>query len=159
MSTIQSSCALVGWRSALSEGTARCRTVRSIAYTTHASASTASPIHSRRPAFSAFMSLGPACAAELSVPDELDAVVERVQLAEDLDHLRQPVEREERAGDEEERRQHRADDVAEVVDRLRVARDRDAEVRPAEAGDEGDARHDEHPPRRIEAEEERDDER
>src|ERR687895_708429 len=50
MSTIQSSCALVGFRSSLSDGTARCSTVRSIAYTTHASARTASPIHSRRPA-------------------------------------------------------------------------------------------------------------
>jgi hypothetical protein len=50
MSTIQSSWALVGFRSALSDGTARCRTVRSIAYTTHAIASTPSPTHSRRPA-------------------------------------------------------------------------------------------------------------
>ena len=41
----------MGSRSALSDGTARCSTVRSMAYSTHARASTASPIHSRVPAF------------------------------------------------------------------------------------------------------------
>src|SRR5687768_16864527 len=50
MSMIHSSCALLGCRSALSRGTARCRTVRSIAYTTHARTSTPRPTHSRRPA-------------------------------------------------------------------------------------------------------------
>src|SRR5919106_5553653 len=50
MSTIHNNSALLGCRSALSDGTARCSTVRSITYSRHASASTASPIHSRRPA-------------------------------------------------------------------------------------------------------------
>src|SRR5215211_2870318 len=50
MSVIHSSWALLGWRSSLRAGTARCSTVRSIAYSRQASASTASPIHSRRPA-------------------------------------------------------------------------------------------------------------
>src|SRR5512132_3863537 len=50
MSVIHNSWALDGCSSALSDGTARCSTVRSIAYSTHARASTASPIHSRRPA-------------------------------------------------------------------------------------------------------------
>src|SRR6185436_17823410 len=51
MSRIHSSCALVGLRSSLRCGTARLSTVRSIAYRTHGSAITASPIHSRRVAF------------------------------------------------------------------------------------------------------------
>ena len=55
---IQSSWTLVGCRSSESDGTARCSTVRSIAYTTHASASTASPIHSRRPALGALLDDG-----------------------------------------------------------------------------------------------------
>src|SRR6266480_3081546 len=50
MSTIHRSCVLVGRRSALSSGTARFSTVRSIEYRRHGSASTARPIHSRRPA-------------------------------------------------------------------------------------------------------------
>ena len=48
MSTIQSSSALLGCRSALRWGTARCNTVRSIATNSVGSASTASPAHSRR---------------------------------------------------------------------------------------------------------------
>src|SRR5688500_6366050 len=50
MSMIHSSSALLGWRSALMAGTARCRTVRSMAYSTHARAITARPVHSLRPA-------------------------------------------------------------------------------------------------------------
>src|SRR6266704_5898123 len=50
MSVIHSSWVLLGRRSALSDGTARCSTVRSIAEGRAASASTASPVHSRRPA-------------------------------------------------------------------------------------------------------------
>src|SRR5215207_8434542 len=50
MSVIHSSWALLGCRSALRAGTARCSTVRSMAYSRQARASTASPIHSRRPA-------------------------------------------------------------------------------------------------------------
>src|SRR4029453_2817625 len=50
MSMIHSSWALLGCRSALIAGTARCSTVRSITYSRAPSASTASPIHSRRPA-------------------------------------------------------------------------------------------------------------
>jgi hypothetical protein len=47
-STIHSNCVLLGCRLALSDGTARFSTVRSIAYTTQGSARTARPIHSRR---------------------------------------------------------------------------------------------------------------
>jgi hypothetical protein len=50
MSMIHSSSALLGRRSALMAGTARCRTVRSMTYSTHARAITARPIHSLRPA-------------------------------------------------------------------------------------------------------------
>src|SRR5918992_2688316 len=50
MSMIHSSWALLGRRSALMAGTARCRTVRSMTYSTHARAITARPIHSFRPA-------------------------------------------------------------------------------------------------------------
>src|SRR5215472_12562014 len=50
MSVIHSSWVLLGRRSSLMAGTARCSTVRSIAYSRAASASTASPVHSRRPA-------------------------------------------------------------------------------------------------------------
>src|SRR4029453_8579792 len=50
MSMIQSSWALLGWRSSLIAGTARWRTVRSITYSRQARARTLRPIHSRRPA-------------------------------------------------------------------------------------------------------------
>src|SRR6266511_1510643 len=50
MSTIHSSWALLGRRSALRWGTARLSTVRSIEYSRQGSVSTASPIHSRGPA-------------------------------------------------------------------------------------------------------------
>src|SRR5262252_10269663 len=50
MSVIHSSWVLLGRRSLLMAGTARYSTVRSIEYSTAASASTASPVHSRRPA-------------------------------------------------------------------------------------------------------------
>src|SRR5512132_1855274 len=50
---IHNSWALLGRRSALIAGTARCSTVRSITYSRAPSASTASPIHSRRPALGA----------------------------------------------------------------------------------------------------------
>ena len=46
-------------------------------------------------------------------------------------------------GDEEERRQHRADHVV-VVDPVREARDHDPEARPAEPGEEADERDGEH---------------
>ena len=48
MSTIHSSSALLGCKSALRWGTARCKTVRSIATNSVGRASTASPAHSRR---------------------------------------------------------------------------------------------------------------
>src|SRR5919108_6082046 len=48
MSVIHSSCALLGARSALIAGTARYRTVTSIATSRQGSARTARPIHSRR---------------------------------------------------------------------------------------------------------------
>src|ERR671918_2277265 len=50
MSIIHSSSALLGRRSALMAGMARCRTVRSMTYSTHAREITARPIHSLRPA-------------------------------------------------------------------------------------------------------------
>src|SRR5687767_9145447 len=50
--------------------------------------------------------VGPALPAEGGVADELDAVVQRVEVAGDLSPLRQLAEREERARDEEERREH-----------------------------------------------------
>jgi hypothetical protein len=59
MSTIHSSWALLGRRSALRRGTARLSTVRSIAYSRHGRASTANPIHSRR------VALGPLTAPTL----------------------------------------------------------------------------------------------
>ena len=54
--------------------------------------------------------------------DELDAVVERVEVAGDLRPCRQLVEREERARDEEHRRQQAALPVGEALDRLRLRR-------------------------------------
>ena len=51
--------------------------------------------------------------------------------AGDLRPLRQLVEREERAGDEEQRRQHRADHVVEVLDRLQRAGDRRCRSTPS----------------------------
>src|SRR4029079_46954 len=51
MSMIHRSCVRVGCSSRLIDGTARCRTVRSITYSRHASARTESPIHSRLVAF------------------------------------------------------------------------------------------------------------
>src|SRR4029450_11201098 len=51
MSTIQRSWDALGAKAALSEGTARFNTVLSIASSRQGRTSTASPIHSRRPAF------------------------------------------------------------------------------------------------------------
>src|SRR2546423_12399270 len=51
---IHSSCTLLGFRSSVSRGMARCRTVRSIEYSRHGSAMTANPIHSRLPALGPF---------------------------------------------------------------------------------------------------------
>ena len=75
----------------------------------------------------------PAEQPEHGVTDELDALVERVEVREKLRPAGQVADREERARDEEERREHGADDVAEVLDRLGVARDHDPEAGPAEA--------------------------
>src|SRR5215213_2497913 len=50
MSMIQRSSTLVGRRSRLIAGTARCRTVRSMTYSRQASVRTPRPTHSRRPA-------------------------------------------------------------------------------------------------------------
>src|SRR5215207_525923 len=65
MSTIQSSSVLLGRRSALSEGSASVRTVRSIAYSRHGSAITASPIHSRRVARCGWAVSGPVVCSSL----------------------------------------------------------------------------------------------
>ena len=67
-------------------------------------------------------------------------------------HWGRPVEREERPGDEERRRDDRARDVVEVVDRLQQPGDHDPERRPAEPADERDRRHDEHVDARVQAE-------
>src|SRR2546423_9889826 len=56
MSMIQSNCTLLGLRASVRRGTARCSTVRSIEYSRQGKAITASPIHSRFPAFGAFTS-------------------------------------------------------------------------------------------------------
>ena len=53
----------------------------------------------------------------------------------------------------------RADDVVEVLDRLQRRGDRDAEARPAEAGDEADERHGQHAPARVEPEDHRHEQR
>src|SRR5439155_26759381 len=76
----------------------------------------------------------PAVGAEDGVANEHHTVMQRVDVREYLRPLGKVVEREERAGEQEERRQHGADDVVEVIDRLRVAGDGDPEARPAEPG-------------------------
>src|SRR5712691_9698515 len=91
--------------------------------------------------------------------DEHDAVVERIEVGQHPRPLREPVEGEERPREEEQRREHGADDVVEVLERFREARHRDPEARPAEAGDPGDDRHGEHPPRWVEPEGHRDEHR
>src|SRR5215218_4924682 len=65
MSTIQSSSVLLGRKSALSEGSASVRTVRSIAYSRHGSAITARPIHSRRVARCGWAVSGPVVCSSL----------------------------------------------------------------------------------------------
>ncbi len=57
-STIHNNCAAVGFRSALRDGTARFRIVRSIAYRMQGSAMVASPIHSRRVALPVLRPVG-----------------------------------------------------------------------------------------------------
>ena len=101
----------------------------------------------------------PALEAEARGTHELDAVVERVEPCGDLRPLRQAADREERAGDEEHRRDQRAGHVGEVVDRLHQRGDQRAGRGPAVAGDEADARHQQHPPRRVEPEQHRDEQR
>src|SRR5687767_11998674 len=98
--------------------------------------------------------VGPALPAESGVADELDAVVERIELARDLRPLRQLAQREEGARDQEEWSEDRADHVVEVLERGREAGDRDAKASPAEAGDPGDQGNNQHSPGRIEAEDE-----
>src|SRR5215217_3922494 len=90
--------------------------------------------------------------SEDRVADELDAVVERVEVRRDLRALRQPVDREECARDEEQRRDERALDVAEVVDLGHDGRCEDAQTGEPERGDRSDERDEQHPPRRIEPE-------
>ena len=103
--------------------------------------------------------VGPDARAERGGPHELHRLEERVEVREHLHPVREPVEREERPGDEEERREDGADDVAEALDRLRPAGDEDAEARPAEAGEPRDERHEQHGPVRVEAEEHGDEHR
>ena len=67
-------------------------------------------------------------------------MVKRIELGEYLRPLGEAFNGEERAGDEEQRCQDGADDVAEVLYRLRVAGDGDAEASPPEPGDPRPAR-------------------
>jgi hypothetical protein len=67
------------------------------------------------------------------VAHELDVMVEGVQLCECLRPPGELVEGEERAREQEERRDDGADDVVEDLDRLRVARNRDPEAGASEA--------------------------
>src|SRR6476646_390131 len=69
--------------------------------------------------------VGPALPSERRIAHELDAVVERIELAQHLRPLGQLGEREEGAGHEEERREDRGAHVAEAVDRLDDAGDHD----------------------------------
>ena len=101
----------------------------------------------------------PPVEAEAGAADELDAVVERVEPGGDLRPLGQAADREERAGDEEHRRDQRAGHVGEVVDRLHQRGDQRAGRGPAEAGDEADAGYEQHPPRGVEPEQHRDEQR
>ena len=73
--------------------------------------------------------------------------------------LGQAVDREEGAGDEEERRDEERGDVVELVDLGDGRRHRDAEAGEAERGDEAEERHEQHPPGRVEAEGDRDQQR
>src|SRR5439155_24799430 len=77
--------------------------------------------------------VGPAVEAEDRVANELHAVEQRVEVAEHLRPLRQPAQREERAGDEEHRREQPALPVREALDRLRPRGDEEPEARPAAA--------------------------
>ena len=101
----------------------------------------------------------PSLEAERRGAHELDAVVERVEPGRHLRPLRQAADREERAGDEEHRRDQRAGHVAEVVDRLHQRGDQRADGRPAEARDEADAGHEQHAPPRVEPEDDRHEQR
>ena len=101
----------------------------------------------------------PAHEAEHGVPHELDAVEQRIQVAEHLRPLGQLVEREEGARDEEHRREQSALPVGEGLDRLRPGGDEDPEAGPAEPGQRGDLRHEQHPPARVEPEDNRDEHR
>src|SRR6266516_7102610 len=80
----------------------------------------------------------PALEAERRVTDELDALVERVEVREELRPAREGADREERARHEKKRRQDGADDVVEVLEGLGEARDHDPEAGPAEPGDPRD---------------------
>ncbi len=86
-------------------------------------------------------------------------MVEGVDLGQNPQAFRQVRDREERAGNEEHRRQHGARHVVEVVDRLRDRRDRHAEGREAEARHEADQGHQQHAPFRFQAEGEADHQR
>ena len=90
--------------------------------------------------------------AEGAAADQFDQLVERVELGDDLDALGQAFDREEGAGDEEERRDEERGDVVELVDLGDRRRHRDAEAGEAERGDEAEERHQQHPRRRVEAE-------
>ena len=64
---------------------------------------------------------------EAGVANQLDQVVERVELRRVLDALGQAADREEGAGDEEQRRDDQRGDVVELVDLLRCGGDGDPE--------------------------------
>ena len=97
--------------------------------------------------------------AEGAAADQFDQLVQGVDLGHHLHALRQAFDREEGAGDEEERRDAERGDVVELVDLGHGRRHRDAEAGEAERGDEAEERHQQHPPGRVEAEGDRDEQR
>ena len=83
---------------------------------------------------------------------ELDEVVERVEVGQRLEALGQLVDREEGARHQEQRRDHQRGHVVELVDLGHRARHGDAEGGEAEGGDQAEEGHEQHPPRGVEAE-------
>src|SRR3954469_23312395 len=90
--------------------------------------------------------------AEHGVPDQLHAVVQRVDVGDRLGPSGQAVDREERARDQEQRRQDAADDVVETVDRGHHRRRPDAEEREADRREDREQRDRDHARSRSQAE-------
>ena len=90
---------------------------------------------------------------------EDDELMEGVELGEDLSPVGELVDREERPGEQEHRRDDERRYVVELVDLRDAARDRDAETGECEGRDQREERNEQHSRRRIEAEADRDDQR